>query len=71
MWRQIHFIPSLSFPRNQKQESNFQEVEGLVTKNITFFVYRESGAILHSRAEFNRPLQRNFIICYSCFFIES
>ena len=70
MWRQIHFIPSLSFPRNQKQESNFQEV-GLVTKNITFFVYRESGAILHRRAEFNRPLQRNFIICYSCFFIES
>ena len=31
------FISFLSFRRNQKQESNFQEVGGLVTRNISFY----------------------------------
>ena len=29
------FIPSLSFRRNQKQEAKFQQVGGLVTRNIS------------------------------------
>ena len=31
------FIPFLSFRRNQKQESNFQQVEGLITRKIPCF----------------------------------
>ena len=31
------FIPVLSFRRNQKQESNFQQVGDLVTRNISDF----------------------------------
>ena len=31
------FIPVLSFRRNQKQESNFQQVGDLVTRNISVF----------------------------------
>ena len=30
-------MPFLSFRRNQKQESNFQQVGGLVTRNISIF----------------------------------
>ena len=37
------FILFLSFLANQKQESGFQQVGGLVTRNISvFFVYSES-----------------------------
>ena len=36
------FIPLLYFHRNQKQESNFQQVGGLVTRNSFAFFYRES-----------------------------
>ena len=32
------FIPFLAFPRNQKQQSNFQQVGDLVTRNILVFV---------------------------------
>ena len=31
------FIPFLSFLRNQKQESNFKQVGGLVRRNISVF----------------------------------
>ena len=31
------FIPVLSFRRNQKEESNFQQVGDLVTRNISVF----------------------------------
>ena len=31
------FIPFLSFPRNEKHESDFQQVGGLVTRNISGF----------------------------------
>ena len=43
------FIPFLSFHRNQKQESDFQQIGGLVTRNSFAFGCRES-------AEFNRRL---------------
>ena len=33
------FIPFLSFRRNQKQESNFQQVGGLITRNISVFCF--------------------------------
>ena len=36
------FISFLSFHRNQKQESNFQQVVGLVTRNNFGFFYSES-----------------------------
>ena len=35
------FILFLSFLTNQKQESYFQQVGGLVTRNISIFVYSE------------------------------
>ena len=35
----IHF---LSFITNQKQETGFQQVVGLVTRNTSFFAYSES-----------------------------
>ena len=35
------FIPFLSFHRNQRQEPNFQQVGGLVTRNnLAFCLYR-------------------------------
>ena len=33
------FILFLSFLRNQKQESDFQQVGGLVTRNISVFCF--------------------------------
>ena len=33
------YIPFLSFHRNQKQESNFQQTGGLVTRNSFYFCY--------------------------------
>ena len=36
------FITFFSFHRNQKQESNFQQVGGLVTRNSFAFFYSES-----------------------------
>ena len=38
----FNFISFLSFHKNQKQESNFQQVGGLVTSNILLFVDSES-----------------------------
>ena len=34
------------FVETKKQESNFQQVGGLVTRNISFFVYSESRSTL-------------------------
>ena len=36
------FIIFMSFLTNQKQESGFQQVGRLVTKNISVFVYNQS-----------------------------
>ena len=33
------FIPCMSFRRNQKQESNFQQVSDLVTRNFSVFSF--------------------------------
>ena len=46
------FIPFLSFRKSQKQESNFQQVGGLVSK--CFFI--ASCALLQSYAKFNKLL---------------
>ena len=54
----------LSFLTNQKQESDFQWVGGLVTRNISVFcLYRVTRYFDH--AEFNRVLWRKFLTCYS------
>ena len=45
----------LSFLTNQKEESGFQEVGGLVTRNICF-LFLPSRALLQSHVEFNRLL---------------
>ena len=50
------FILLFSFLANEKQESGFQQVGGLVTKNISVFLFIASRALLHSHAEFNRLL---------------
>ena len=47
------FIPYLSLCRNQKQESNIQQVGVLLTKNnFVFFIV--SHALLQRYAKFNR-----------------
>ena len=53
----------LSFHKNKKQESNFQQVGGLVTRNSFFKV---SCAILQRYIEFNRLINKDFVKCYSC-----
>ena len=40
------FIPFLSIGRNPKQESKFQQVGGLVIRNISFFLFTTSRALL-------------------------
>ena len=46
----------LTFHRNQKQESNSQQVGGLVTRNSFVFLVIASRALLQRYAEFNRLL---------------
>ena len=41
---------------NQKQESDFQQVGGLLTRNRSVFLFIASRALLRSYAEFNRLL---------------
>ena len=43
----LAFILFLSFLTNQKQELGFQQVGGVVTRNISFFVYSK----LHSTSK--------------------
>ena len=50
------FILFLSFLENQKQESDFQQVDGLVTRNISVFLFIASRALLKRYAEFRRLL---------------
>ena len=40
----------------KKQESGFQQVGGLVTRNISVFLFIASRALLQSHAELNRFL---------------
>ena len=40
-----------AFDGNQKQESNFQEVDGLVTKELLFFVHSGSPSTLENSTE--------------------
>ena len=47
---------SFSFLTNLKQESGFWQVGGLVTRNISVFLFIESRALLQSHTEFNRLL---------------
>ena len=68
----LAFVTFLSFCRVQKQESNFQQVCGLVTRNISvFFLFVVSSALLRGHAEFNEVLWRNFLTCYSCSYHSS
>ena len=46
------FILCLSFLTNQKQESGFKQVGGLVKRNNSVY----SRALFQSHARFNRPL---------------
>ena len=45
------FLPFLT---KQKKESGFQQVGGLVTKNISVFLFIKSRALLQSHAKFNK-----------------
>ena len=65
------FIPFLSFRRDQKQESNVQQVGGLVTRNISVFLLLASRALLQRYTEFNRLLLNNFLTYYSCSYYSS
>ena len=53
------FILFLSFLTNKKQESGFQQVGGLVTRNICF-LFIASSAVLQSHAKFNRLFIKEF-----------
>ena len=50
------FIVFLPFLTNQKQESGFQQVGGMVTRNISVFFFIASHALLQSHVKFNRFL---------------
>ena len=67
------FVPFLSFLRNEKHDSSFHQVGGLVTRNISFFffLFIACHALFQSHAEFNRLLYRNFLTCYSCSYYSS
>ena len=66
------FVLFLSFLLNQKHEFGFQQVCGLVARNISvFFLFITSRALLQSHAKFNGLLERNFLNCYSCSYYNS
>ena len=50
------FILFFSVLSNQKQESGFQQVDGLVRRNISVFLFIASRALLQSHTEINRLL---------------
>ena len=60
------FISFLSFHRNQKQKSTFEQVGGLITKKYFYCFYKASCNLLQRHSEFNRPLWKDFLTCYSC-----
>ena len=65
----FNFIPFLSFHRNQKQESNFQQVGGLATRNSFTFCLVELEWRSTSKVRQN---QQTFIKdCYSCLYYSS
>ena len=59
------FIPFFPFRRKQKQEWNFRQTDGLVTKYICF-LFIVSCVLLQLHVEFARILSRNFCTRYSC-----
>ena len=62
------FIPVLSFRRNQKQESKFQQVGDLVTRNISpFCLYRLYFKAMPKSIDF----YKDFLTCYSCSYYSS
>ena len=65
----------MTFRGNQKQESNFQQVSDLVTRNISVFLFIASRALFQSYAEFNTFVKRIslhvipsriIVSCYEC-----
>ena len=52
--RNYGFISFLSFFRNQTQESNFQQVGGLVTRNICLFLFLASHTLFQSHTRLDR-----------------
>ena len=63
------FLCLLSFHKNQKRESIFQQVESMVTKIFVFCI--ASRAVLQRYAQFSRLLYRNFLTCYSFAYYSS
>ena len=51
----------LFFLTNQKQESNFQQAGGLITRSIPVFLFIGSCALLQSHVEFNRLYKEIFL----------
>ena len=71
------FITFFSFHRNQKQESNFQQVGGLVTRNSFAFFYSESRStskvcriqkIFIKRFSYVIPARIIVVPCFGCDF---
>ena len=56
------FILFLSSLTNQKQESGFYQVGGLVTRNISVFLFIASRALLQSHVELNRLFYKRIFL---------
>ena len=50
------FILLFTFLTNQKKESGFQQVDGVVNEKYFCFLFTVSRALLQSHTEFNRIL---------------
>ena len=50
------FVLFLSFLKNQKQQSGFQQIDDLVTRNISVYLFIASRALIQSHSELNRRL---------------
>ena len=61
-----NFILFLSFLANQKQELDFQQVGGLVTRNTSVFCSQR--VTLYFTAMPRLTFIRNFLTCYSCLY---
>ena len=64
------FLCFSSFRRNERQEPNFWQVSGLVTRNISV-LFKRNRALLQSYAEFKRILKKDCTTCYSCSYYSS
>ena len=64
------FILLLSFLTNKKQESDFQQIGGLVTRNIS--VFSESSSTSNPcQIQSTFIKKKNFLTCYSCSYYSS